>query len=97
MDNVYAGLIRYKSPPDGAPVLAIGIKVCVCCVCVCVCACVCACVCVSETLILSVCMRMSVSVLVCTGYTIACTYKDDYRVAGKFGEFGQLSVIRPKL
>ena len=34
-DNVYAGLIRYKSPPDGAPVLAIGIKVCVC-VCVCI-------------------------------------------------------------
>ena len=68
------------------------------CVCV-VRACVRACVrvCVSETLILSVCMRMSVSVLVCTGYTIECTYKDDYRVAGKFGEFGQLSVIRPKL
>ena len=46
--NIYVGLTRYSSPPDGARVLAIGIKVCVCmcfvCVCVCVRACVHACV-----------------------------------------------------
>ena len=28
--NIYAGLTRYESPPDGAPVLALGLKVCVC-------------------------------------------------------------------
>jgi len=53
--NIYAGLTRYESPPDGAPVLALGLKVCVC-------------VFVYLSVFVFVTLILSLCVCVCTGY-----------------------------